>query len=308
MKNQPIISIQNVSKWFGQVIAINDISLLITEGIVGLLGPNGAGKSTLIKLLTGQLKPSRGTVKIFDQPIWNNPELNREIGYCMEGDRFYESMSGFEFVDFLSQLHGYDKTESIQRTLRALETVDLIDQKDKKIAAYSKGMRQRIKFAQALIHDAKLLFLDEPLNGMDPIGRRQTIRLIRELGDRGVSVLVSSHILHEIEAITQSILLINHGRILAEGNISEIRALIDEHPHKVFISCDRPRDLAAICVDFENVASVKFEAEKSVVIETFKPDQFYDSLPEIVVMNKIAIDQIYSPDDNLQAVFKYLVS
>ena len=308
MTDQPIIQTENLSKWYGDVIGINDVTLIVKPGITGLLGPNGAGKTTLLKLITGQLKPSRGSLTVLDAPVWNNPDLNRRIGYCPDEDRFYEFMTGFEFVRFLATLHGYPPEEAEGRTIKAIASVDLLEAKDKRIGAYSKGMRQRIKLAQALVHSPELIFLDEPLAGMDPIGRRRTIRLIKELAEHGISLIVSSHILHEVEAMTDTILLIHHGRILAEGNISHIRELIDEHPHKVYLRCDKPRILASICVGFEDVASVEFESmEDGMVIETLKPDDFYSRLPEIVVENQIQVDQLYSPDDNLQAVFKYLV-
>jgi ABC-2 type transport system ATP-binding protein len=308
MANVNLVQTENLSKWYGQVIGVNDITLTIKAGVTGLLGPNGAGKSTLLKLMTGQLKPSRGTLTVLDERVWNNPELNRRVGYCPDGDAFYEFMTGFEFVRFLAMLNGYSREETEARTMKVIEIVDLVEAKDKRIGAYSKGMRQRIKLAQALVHGPELLFLDEPLAGMDAIGRRQTIRLIRELGESGVSVIVSSHVLHEIESMTSTILLIYHGRILAEGNISHIRELIDEHPHNVYLSCDKPRLLASICVDFEDVVSVKFDSlDGGLVLETHKPDDFYSRLPGIVIENNIKIEQLYSPDDNLGAVFKYLV-
>lgn len=308
MENQPIVQATHLSKWYGQIIGINDITLSIKAGVTGLLGPNGAGKSTLLKLMTGQLRPSKGTLTVLGEPVWNNPALNRRIGYCPDQDTFYESMTGFEFVRFLALLNGYAREEAEARTMKVIETVDLVEAKDKRIGAYSKGMRQRIKFAQALVHSPELLFLDEPLTGMDPIGRRQTLRLIKALAESGTSLIVSSHILHEIEAMTNTILLIHHGRILAEGNISDIRELIDEHPHNVYLRCNKPRLLASICVGFPDVASVKFESlDGGMVIETLKPDDFYSRLPEIVMANDVQVEQLYSPDDNLQAVFKYLV-
>lgn len=308
MADHNLIQTENLSKWYGEVLGINDISVTINAGVTGLLGPNGAGKSTLLKLMTGQLKPSRGTVTVLGEPVWNNAELNRRVGYCPDQDAFYEFMTGSEFVRFLAMLSGYSREEAEVRTTKALQAVDLVYAKDKRIGAYSKGMRQRIKLAQALVHSPELLFLDEPLTGMDPIGRRQTIRLIRELVETGLSVIVSSHVLHEIESMTSTILLIHHGRILAEGNISHIRELIDEHPHTVYLRCDKPRLLGKICVDFEDVTSVKFDSlDGSIVIETHKPDSFYSQLPEIVIENNIKVEQLYSPDDNLQAVFKYLV-
>ena len=303
-----IIEMTNLSKWYGQVIGVNDITFSIGPGVTGLLGPNGAGKTTLLKLIAGQLKPSKGNLTIFGEPVLNNPKLYYRIGFCPEQDAFYDSMSGFQFVFNLALLTGYSKMEAEARSIEAIKLVDMLEAKDKKVRAYSKGMRQRIKFAQALVHEPELLFLDEPLSGMDAIGRRKTINLIKELGVNGKTVIVSSHILHEIESMTNNILLINHGRILAEGNVHEIRELIDEHPHNVYISCDKPRILASLLITFEDVASVNLDLENSgIVIETVKPDDFYSRLPAIILENDIKVENIHSPDDNLQAVFQYLV-
>jgi len=303
-----VVKMTELSKWYGQVIGVNDITLSIGPGVTGLLGPNGAGKSTLLKLMVGQLKPSRGSLSVLDEPTWNNPNLNRRIGYCPEQDAFYDKMTGFEFVVNLARLTGYSKHEAEERALNVIEIVDLLENKDKKIGAYSKGMRQRIKLAQSLVHSPELLFLDEPLNGMDPIGRRSTIRLVKELDANGKSVIVSSHILHEIEAMTDNVLLITNGRIRAEGNVHEIRELIDEHPHNVHINCDKPRLLASILIEYDDIASVKLNiADDALVIETVRPDDLYSRLPEIVLENDIKVEKLYSPDDNLQAVFRYLV-
>ncbi len=303
-----IVETAGLSKWYGQVIGVNDITLEVGSGITGLLGPNGAGKTTLLNLMVGLLKPSSGSMKVLGEPVWNNPDLNRRIGYCPEQDAFYYNMTGLQFVTTMAMLDGYSREEAGNRALETIEIVDLLENKDRKIGAYSKGMRQRIKLAQSLIHDPELLFFDEPLNGMDPIGRRSTIKLVRELGKNGKSVVVSSHILYEIEAMTNSILLINNGRILAEGDVHEIRELIDEHPHNVYIRCSKPRLLASILVNYEDVASVKLgEEDGTLVIETVKPDDLYSRLPEIILENDIKVDDLHSPDDNLQAVFRYLV-
>jgi len=303
-----VIETTNLSKWYGQVIGVNDITLTLQSGVTGLLGPNGAGKTTLLKLMVGQLKPSKGSLTVLGEPVWNNPHLNRRIGFCPEQDAFYDRMSGFQFVASLAMLSDYSRREAEDKALEALCLVDLLDVKDKKIGAYSKGMRQRIKVAQSLVHNPDVLFLDEPLGGMDPIGRRKVIKLIKELGEKGKTVIVSSHILHEIEAMTDNILLINNGKVLAEGNVHEIRELIDEHPHNVYINCDKPRLLASILVNYEDVASVKLNVENGgIIIETVKPDDFYSRLPNIVLENDIEIKDLYSPDDNLQAVFQYLV-
>ena len=303
----PVVAADHVSKWYGQVIGLNDISVDVPPGITGLLGPNGAGKSTFLKLITGQLRPSKGSMTVLGEPIWRNPRLYFEIGFCPEQDAFYDRMTGLEWVTALVRLNGLDTKAADEAARRALTDVDLMDAADKKIGAYSKGMRQRVKLAQAIAHDPSLLILDEPLSGMDPLARRRTIRLVREWARAGKSVLVSSHILHEIESMTSNILLINNGRILAEGDVHHIRALIDEHPHTVYVRAENPRVLARDFLERADVRSLKFE-DGAVIIETGKPDAFYARLTELAASGEYgAIDEVTSPDDNLQAVFQYLV-
>jgi ABC-2 type transport system ATP-binding protein len=303
----PIVAADHVSKWYGQVIGLNDVSVEVPPGITGLLGPNGAGKSTFMKLITGQLKPSKGVVKVLGEPIWGNPHLYFAIGFCPEQDAFYERMTGLEWVSALVRLNGLAEKEADDAARRALTAVDLMDAADKKIGAYSKGMRQRVKLAQAIVHDPQLLILDEPLAGMDPLARRRTIRMIRDWARAGKSVIVSSHILHEIESMTANILLINNGRILAEGDVHQIRDLIDEHPHSVSIRAEDPRALAREFLAFADVRSLRFE-DGAVVVETGTPDTFYSKLTEMAASGQFgAIDEVTSPDDNLAAVFQYLV-
>jgi ABC-2 type transport system ATP-binding protein len=303
----PMIAAEHLSKWYGQVSGLNDVTVTVPPGITGLLGPNGAGKSTFMKLVTGQLKPSKGTVKILGEPIWGNPALYHRIGFCPEQDSFYERMTGLGWVTALVTLNGLEPDQAAAAARRGLEAVDLLDAADKKIGAYSKGMRQRVKMAQALAHDPEVLILDEPLSGMDPLMRRRTIRLIREWGRAGKSVLVSSHILHEIESMTSNILLINNGRILAEGNVHQIRELIDTHPHSVFIRAQDPKSLARALLVEDGVISMRFEPG-AVVVETARPDAFYARLTDMAASGEAGvIDEVTSPDDNLQAVFKYLV-
>jgi ABC-2 type transport system ATP-binding protein len=303
----PMVAAEQLSKWYGQVIGLNDVSVTVPPGITGLLGPNGAGKSTFLKLITGQLKPSKGAVKVLGEPIWGNPPLYFRIGFCPEQDSFYERMTGLEWVTALVRLNGYTDAAATTSARRALEIVDLLDAADKKIGAYSKGMRQRVKLAQALVHDPELLILDEPLTGMDPLMRRRTIRMIKEWARAGKSVIVSSHILHEIESMTSNILLINNGRILAEGNIHQIRDLIDTHPHTVHVRASDPRAFARYCLAYDDVLSLRFESG-AVVVQTGKPDQFYGRLTSLAASGEVGtIDEVTSPDDNLQAVFQYLV-
>ena len=303
----PVVSAEHLSKWYGQVIGLNDVTVAVPRGITGLLGPNGAGKSTFMKLITGQLKPSKGSVSVMGEPIWRNPSAYFRLGFCPEQDRFYERMTGREWVTALVGLNGVTEAAAKDMAARAIDIVGLTDVADKKIAAYSKGMRQRIKLAQALVHDPELLILDEPLAGMDPLVRRKTIRLIKEWGRAGKSIIVSSHILHEIESMTSNILLINQGRILAEGNVHQIRDLIDEHPHTVFIRAERTRELAREFLSDDQVLSLRFE-DGGVVVQTGRPDLFYSHVTELAASEAFgAIHEVTSPDDNLQAVFQYLV-
>ena len=303
----PVLAIDHLSKWYGQVIGLNDVTVRVPPGITGLLGPNGAGKSTLMKLVTGQLKPSQGQVHVLGEPAWDNPGLYFRIGFCPEQDAFYDRMTGRAWVAGLLTLNGLDEEQALSLADKAIGRVGLSHVAEKKIGAYSKGMRQRIKLAQAVAHDPELLILDEPLAGMDPLARRRTIRLIREWARDGRSVLVSSHILHEIEAMTADILLINNGRILAEGNVHQIRELIDEHPHTVHVRAADPRALARQFLTEDDVRSLRFE-EDAVIVETVKPDAFYMRLTSLAASGDLGeIREVTSPDDNLQAVFQYLV-
>jgi len=283
------------------------VSVSVPAGVTGLLGPNGAGKSTFMKLMTGQLAPSKGQITVLGEPVWRNPRVFMRIGLCPEQDAFYERMTGLEWLSALVRLNGYTEQEARDAAGRALDAVDLVEAGGRKIGGYSKGMRQRVKLAQAIVHDPDVLILDEPLAGMDPIGRRKTIRLVKDWARAGKSIIVSSHILHEIEAMTASILLINNGRILAEGNVHQIRELIDEHPHTVHVKGESPRRLARVFLEDDNIISLRFEDE-AVVVQTSRPDVFYARLTDLAASGEAGpVTEVTSPDDNLQAVFQYLV-
>ena len=302
-----VISTEHVSKWYGQVSGLNDVTVHVPSGITGLLGPNGAGKSTFMKLVTGQLKPSKGTLRVLGEPIWGNHPLYARIGFCPEQDAFYERMTGLAWVVALIRLNGLSEADATAAAVRALEAVDLVEAGGRKIGGYSKGMRQRIKLAQAIALDPELLILDEPLNGLDPIQRRRTIQLIRDWAAQGRSVLVSSHVLHEVEALTSTVLVINNGRIVAEGDVHHIRELIDEHPHTVSIRAQEPRLVARNLLGEDGIVSVRF-ATDLLLIETEKPDALYARVTELAASGAAgSIDEVTSPDDNLQAVFKFLV-
>jgi ABC-2 type transport system ATP-binding protein len=302
------IEVNHLSKWYGQVIGVNNLTFTLEPGVTGFLGPNGAGKTTLLRLLTGQLKPSKGTLTIGGQPVWNNHRLFEKVGYCPELDAFWGYLTGWEFIFSLLRIHGFSTQEAADRARKAIQKVGLEEAKEKRIGGYSKGMRQRIKLAQSVAHDPDVLFLDEPLNGMDPLGRRSTIELIKRLGNEGKMVIVSSHILHEIEEMTDTILLINHGRLLAEGNIYEIRRLIDTHPLQVTIRCDNVNVLTAKLMTFPDVQSIHFDREQSqLTVETNRPEEFHLRIPQIALENGVQIHSLWSPDENLEAVFDYLI-
>ncbi len=306
--NGGTIRAEKLGKWYGNVLGLSDISIEIGPGITGLLGPNGAGKSTFMKLITGQLRPSIGTISIGGRSVWNHPEIFRRVGFCPEQDAFYEDMTGREFLSGLLGLFGYAPSEIRERAARALEFVDLTEAADRMIRGYSRGMRQRLKIGQSLAHEPDILILDEPLNGLDPLSKRKVIRLIKDYRTEGRTVLVSSHVLPEIEALTKSIVLVHQGKILAEGDIHHIRGLIDAHPHIIAVRTSEPRVLAGRFVGEPDVQSVRFdEAEGTVLFETKNRDQFFGRLTRWAGDPGFDIEEITSPDDNLQSVFDYLV-
>jgi ABC-2 type transport system ATP-binding protein len=304
----PVIVADKLSKWYGNILGVSEISLRISPGIKGLLGPNGAGKSTLLKILTGQLKANIGSVTIFGEPVWNNHALFRRIGYCPEFDSYYTEMKGGEFVQFLAELAGLDRAASAQRTTAALEQVGLLENRDKAIKAYSFGMRQRLRIAASIVHDPELLLLDEPLRGVDPLWRIRIIRLIKEYEKAGRTVIVSTHILPEIEAMTRDIILIHQGKVFAEGDIHYIRNLIDSHPHQVYVRLAHARELARELAGHEFVSSLEIDKDnRGITFKTSQRDPFFDFLTRYIADRQIAVEEISSPDDNLQAVFDYLI-
>ena len=301
------ITFARASRWYGPIIALNDVSVEIGPGVTGLLGPNGAGKSTFLKLAAGQLRPSQGSVSVLGQAAWGAPELFHRVGLCPEQDAFWEQLTGLQFVRALLKLTGFDDGEAQRRAEAALAEVDLLAAKDRRLGGYSKGMRQRVKLAQAIAHEPDVLLLDEPVSGMDPVNRRRVIDLVKRMGRAGKTVLVSSHILHEVEAMTRRVLLVHNGRILAEGDVREIRDLLDEHPHTVALRARNPRALAEAVVRAPHVLSMTFGAEGEwLTVQTARPDEFYGSIHEAAVA--AGVTEMYSPDEDLESVFKYLVA
>lgn len=305
----PVVELRAVSKWYGNVIGLNNVTLSIPTGVTGLLGPNGAGKSTFLQLATGQLRPSQGDVRVLGERVWNNPSLNRFIGLCPEQDAFYEWMTGWDFIFTCARLGGMSRPDARSAAARALEQVGMTENMHRAIKGYSKGMRQRTKLAQSLVHEPEVLFLDEPLTGTDPVARRDLIDTIVRLGASGKSVVVSSHVLYEVQAVTSYIVLLNRGRLIAEGHVRQIRDLIDKHPHRIVLACENYRALAAKLLAHEDVEGVKVLAgDRRILVETRRPDSFYARLPSLSLEPGTAIEEVYSDDDNLEAVFKYLVT
>jgi ABC-2 type transport system ATP-binding protein len=291
------------------VIGVNNLSLRLASGVTGLLGPNGAGKSTLLQLATGQLRPSQGVVRVLGHRPWNNASLNRHIGLCPEQDAFFEWMTGREFLTSCGLLAGLGSRGARVAAERVLEAVGMTEHANRPVRGYSKGMRQRTKLAQALVHEPDVLFLDEPLSGTDPLARRELIDLILRYGHSGRTVLVSSHVLHEVQAITRQIVLIHRGRLVAFGDVRQVRDLIDAHPHRIVLKSSDPRALAAKLVRHQDVVGVELRrSDGAIVIETHTPDEFYGRLPGLALEADTSIDEVYSEDDNLEAVFKYLVN
>jgi len=304
---EPAIKTDACSKWYGHVLGISDINWSVDAGVVGLLGPNGAGKSTLMKLMTGLIRPSRGTIKVFGLEPHKSAEARRRIGYCPEHEGVYNDLTALEFVTVLAELSGVPGGKAKDAAAEALARMDMTKAQDRRLKGFSKGMRQRTKLASTIVNDPDVIVLDEPLTGVDPLARMAITDMIRQFGEEGKIVIVSSHVLHEIEALTSEITLINRGQVLAEGNIYGIRKLIDQHPHRIEVECERPRDMGSAMTDAEHVQRLTFEDAK-IIVETNDPDTCYHLIAEIALENNIVVRSLHSPDNNLSAVFDYLTS
>jgi ABC-2 type transport system ATP-binding protein len=298
------IEVLSVSKWFGEKVAVSDVSFAIGPGVTALLGPNGAGKSTLLKLLTGQLRPSRGEVRVLGQPVRNSLALYRQVGLVPEHDSLYPFLTGLEFVELAARLHHLAKPR--EKALEALRTVEMLDAKDRKLSGFSKGMRQRVKIAQALVNDPQVLFLDEPLTGTDPRQRLVLMELFARFGEAGRTVLVSSHILNEVERIGSNILVIANGKLAAEGNFHAIRNLMNDRPTKVSITSTQARALAARLVQLASTRSIRFEGD-ILTIETSATAEFHRVLPLAAQQSGARLTSIEGLDEDLESVFRYLV-
>ena len=301
-----VVVAEGLTKRYGEVLGLNGFSASFGDGITGLVGPNGAGKSTLFRLLAGQLRADSGQLTLLGHPAWGEGEYRRSVGYCPEHAQLFEWMTGAEFVTTLLRIDGFSKHEARARAGRAIETVGLADAQRRRLATYSKGMRQRIKLAQSIAHDPTLILLDEPLNGVDPIGRATLTALLRRLQAEGRHVLLSSHVLYEVERLTDRIVMIGNGRAIAQGDLHRIRELIDAHPHVIDLESPDPRGLARALGSLEHVVAIEFPGPGRVRVRSRAPDEFYRTLPELIVRERLAVHAVASADDNLDAVFRYL--
>ena len=304
--NVPAVMLDHVSKWYGQVIGLNDVSLAISGGVTGILGMNGAGKSTLLKIIVGRLSPSSGQIRLFGTDPFKNPAPYHRVGYVSESEKMYDWMTGLDFVATLARLHGMTRDEARERAMHVLNFVGLTDVVNKELGKYSKGMRQRVKIAHALVNDPDLIILDEPLQGCDPLARTTIMNVVRELGAMGKTVLVTSHILSEIERITEQIVILHNSRLLALGNLHAIRELLDTIPHRILIRTENPRKLGNAFLPHEAVYGIRFPNPGELIIETNNLSAVHADLPAIIVASGIPITAIENPDDNLESLLGYL--
>ena len=305
---QQMIVFDDVSKFYGEILGVNRVNLSIAPGITSLVGPNGSGKTTLMNLMTGLLQPTRGDIQILgirpDQP----EQLFRKVGYCAQFDSFPRGVTGREFIKSFLSVHGHTRAESDELTQRALERVSLTDAADRKVAGYSKGMRQRIRLAQSIAHAPSVLILDEPLNGLDPMARAEIIRLFRQLASEGLHLIISSHILHEVDMMSDAVVLLNNGYVVAEGDIHGVRDEMEEHPMEILIRCDRPSQLAARVFEHDTVVEARLHVDRrGLFVKTRNADEFYLLLNRIFIEDEFNVESVAPVDDDLNAVYQYLI-
>ncbi len=301
---------EDVSKFYGEVLGVNRVNLSVPPGITGLVGPNGSGKTTLMNLTAGLLNPTRGSISVLGLTPDHPEDMFRLVGYATQYDAFPPGLTGFQFIESFLRIHGYGRVEAEELTWKAIERVNLIDAAGRKVAGYSKGMRQRIKLAQAIAHRPSVLILDEPLNGLDPMARAEVISLFRELAAGGLHVLVSSHILHEVDLISDQVVLIHGGYVVAEGEIGGVRdEMEEEHPAQVLIRCDQPSLLASRVFLNDHVVEARIHEDgKGLLVRTRDADKFYLLLNQVVLETGLGVETVMPTDADVNAVYEYLIS
>src|SRR6266581_3026375 len=307
--SEQTITFDNVSKFYGEILGVNRVTLAIPPGITSLVGPNGAGKSTMMNLMTGLLRPTRGRIEVLGIPTDRPEQLFRKLGYCSQFDSFPRGLTGREFIKSFLRVSGFEKKEADSWTEKALERISLLDAADRRIGAYSKGMRQRLRLAQSIAHQPSVLILDEPLNGLDPMVRAETIALFRQLASEGLHLIISSHILHEVDMMSDRVVLLNNGYVVAEGAIQGVRDEMDvEHPVQVLIRCNHPSVLASRIFQGTDVIEARVHDDRQgLFVKIRNPDQFYLSLNEVVAEGQVEVESIVPVDDDLSAVYEYLI-
>ena len=302
---EPSIDVDSVSKWFGSVVAVNDVSLQVQPGITGLLGPNGAGKTTLLRMISGLAKPSEGSIKLLGQPVRGDPELYRRVGVMTEQEAVYDLFSGREFVAFSARLYGLDPLGPA--VAKAIALVGMMEASDRPLRTYSRGMRQRMRLASALVHEPELLLLDEPLSGTDPRQRLEFQHLMLELAGEGRTILISSHILEEVETLADNILLMVDGKLAASGDFHAIRAKLDEQPYNVRVVSSNARAMASALIGLDTVDSVTVNDDEALVVLSRNVEALQRSIPHIAKQQRIRLLRVEPLDESLESVFGYLV-
>ncbi len=298
---------ENVSKFYGDVLGVNRVNLSIPPGITSLVGPNGSGKTTLMNLMTGLVQPTRGRIRVLGLSPDNPQEFFREVGYCTQFDSFPKGFTGRQFVYSYLRLYGCPAQEAEALAAQAIERVGMAFAADRRIAGYSKGMRQRIKLAQATCHAPSVLVLDEPLNGLDPLVRAEIISMFRQFAEEGMHVIISSHILHEVDALSDQVILLSNGYVVAEGQIRGVRQEMEEHPMQILIRCSKPGELASRMFEQEHVVEARIHKDGGgLLIKTRNADKFYLLLNKIA-LNGVGIESVAPADDDVNSLYEYLI-
>jgi len=309
VSSDKMIVFEDVSKFYGEILGVNRVNLQIVPGITSLVGPNGSGKTTLMNLMTGLLKPTQGRISVLGTSPDAPEAIFQKLGYCSQFDSFPRGATAREFIEFYLRVHGYAKKETAGLTQAALERVSLVDAADRKVSSFSKGMRQRVRLAQSIAHKPSVLVLDEPLNGLDPMARAEIIRLFRQLADAGMYLIISSHILHEVDMMSDSVVLLHNGYVVAEGEVHGVRDEIEEHPIQILIRCDRPQVLASRLFEHESVVEARIHNDRQgLFVKTRRPDDFYLLLNKVITEQNLQIESVAPVDDDLNAVYQYLIT